>query len=1090
MNLRPERIERNIEKRQRRNALESLNLPPETSTNVETVVKTDNRLGIYDDIKLADNSSDYNFEDNESEYDFKNNEISNFITEDLEFDILCECDQLISDKCGVQNYPNDSSNIAGYGPSVITKLEYSQQLNNIILKYQIPPDAVLEILLLTKSIAPSVNLPFHETVHGNNRLDIKKYICDTNSSIHIDVCEAECMIFIGNNKHRLYCSECNTKRYYDCTETSCKNKSYELCNHSNRRPRKTIIYRPIIPLLAQLLSYEFFLDALNYKYCKPDFESNKYEYMDVLDGSNAKEALAEMKGIFEEKNLNETHIPVNLLFGIFYDGIQLYHTKTVHFWPCFLTILNLPPSMRNEIGVGMFLCTIYTGLMGSPPERFIIEHCVIKEFLSLRQGLSWCINGKYYFVQARLIHHFLDTKALGQELNVQKTGSYAGCPLCPYGKGHFRRGINHITYGNFRKFLSPSHFLRTRGNSMQCCPREYWRGKETFNTPTTTNVSQLNTKIMNLNELPRVLNFKTKIVSCNPDDEQKAAIDYFRLASNLNNSAPYDWYHDETFHNKNDFSSYLHYPHGLISSKIKLRRNTQKEFKENGVLALQERKVVNGVKGLWPFSVICDVEKHVEFDPFHSVSGICLNYLLILKGKRLTDTKKAFCLEYNVQPFMFPKHFVKANVPYIVNEKSQRIIDACVAGILIPFGHSKHFQIHNIFSETGNLRGKDKIRIFMILIPFLNLFWNIQDAYKSYFKMFSADLVDLYSFNMSCFDIDHLCEKILETCAVHEGLFTETECTMLLHELIHLPQHIRRMGTVCNFHTLFGERAVKTVKSFRSNGGKSFYLQIADDYDKWESCKTSKYYENAFKNRKDSVLNMIDNQLQYNEYIIRVCSKINITNSNKLEFSPAEMNSLALAVVSEVYKIFHNEDEALNSSPIYRLYVSYKQHKQKFKLDFFYWLEYIHSLFISGINTWPIFKGNVTLLCDLDYYIQGCIYSIDTHAAKSLTSVAELSFFKHAIINGDKFTGRGVECKEPLPVHKNWFGTQFKSNTLNDLSKVQNWKKYSHSSFVRYRACKTTFSSDFGKDFHGHLNFFSVSMYLKINSCMGHQWLT
>jgi len=163
-----------------------------------------------------------------------------------------------------------------------------------------------------------------------------------------------------------------------------------------------------------------------------------------------------------------------------------------------------------------------------------------------------------------------------------------------------------------------------------------------------------------------------------------------------------------------------------------------------------------------------------------------------LKGSRLTQNKKLFCQKYNIHPYMFPDNFGKTPVPFLVNEKSQRVIDACVACILVPFGHSKHFQIHNMFSETGNLRGKDKIGIFMILIPFLNLFWNINETYKSFFAMFSSDLVELYSFNTSCNEIDQLCKKLFETCAVHEGLFTEAECTMLLHELIHLPFHIKK----------------------------------------------------------------------------------------------------------------------------------------------------------------------------------------------------------------------------------------------------------------------------------------------------------
>ena len=360
-----------------------------------------------------------------------------------------------------------------------------------------------------------------------------------------------------------------------------------------------------------------------------------------------------------------------------------------------------------------------------------------------------------------MIHHFLDTKALGQELKVQEANSHAGCPLCLDGKGSSRDHLRSVTYGNYRKFLTSHHYLRSKGNSTQCCPREYWPEQNIHvNAPITTNIPRLNQIKLSVNEPPRFLNFKS-VIPCNPNRDTDEAIVFFKAAMNLDNNIPFDWYHDERLHNKNSISRFLHYPHGLISKEVKFKRKTLIDFQKDGFLALQSvKKVSNGVKGLWPFSVICDVEKHIEFDPFHSVSGVCLLYLLILKGSRLTPNKKSFCQKYNIHPYMFPENFEKTSVPFLVNEKSQRVIDACVACILVPFGHSKHFQIHNIFSETGNLRGKDKIGIFMILIPFLNLFWNIDETYKSFFAMFSSDLVELYTFNISCNEIDELCKKI------------------------------------------------------------------------------------------------------------------------------------------------------------------------------------------------------------------------------------------------------------------------------------------------------------------------------------------
>jgi len=1065
-------IERNL-RRKRNLSIESESLNPQILPGASVEDFTlDNQSDKVEDHFLEE----YLYDNDTDIYDTK---LSNFVSDNFDFDVIEECYQLINNKCCVPTYPPDSSDIIGSGSSTLTKIEFTQKLNNIILKHHMSNDAALDMLSLTRELNPDANLPLHVTNCGNIRSDIKKYVSSTNSAIYIDACENECMLFAGNNANLGYCSVCRSKRYFDCTETSCKNKLYENCYHSNRKPKKTIMYRPLLPILSQLLSYQFFLDALNYNYCKPDTESDKYEYMDVLDGSNAKEALAEMVENFKTMNFNEPHKSINLLFGIFYDGIQLYHTKTLHFWPCFLTILNLPPSMRNEIGVGMFLSTIYTGTMGSQPERFIVEHCIIKEFTSLREGFSWKLNGNYYFIQGRLIHHFLDTKALGQELNVQEANSHAGCPLCLHGRGFSRIGLNAVTYGNYRQFLSDTHFLRKLGNSMQCCPKEYWsNSKNIVSSTTTTRFNQIK---LNLNDLPRSLNFKFKIVPCS-NNYTEEAIDYFRRAGNLANSLPYDWYHDEIQFSKNDFKEYLHYAHALISKQVDFSRKTQIAFQKDGfnVIASGGRiKVSNGVKGVWPFSNICNVEKHVEFDPFHSVSGVCLRYLKILSAERLTNMK-SFCREYNIHPYMFPEHYDKAKVPFIVNLESQRVIDACVACILIPFGHSKHFQIKNIFSDMGTLRGKDRIGIFMILIPFLNLFWNIHSVYKSFFAMFSSDLIDLYSYNISGKELDHLCNKVLETCAVHEGLFTESECSMLLHEFIHLPFHIRKMGTVYNFHTLFGERAVKNVKAFTPHGGKAFYLQILDGYDVWESNKMKDYYEDNLKAINSAKLTMVDNRLNYSEFGIQLRTKIIITNAALLKFHVDEINSFILAVVAEVYKIFDNEFEAIHSSPIYRLYSSFKFHQKKFKQTFYNWLLYIDN-FNRGVNNEQLVK----ILENVDDYTQGSLYKIDCSAAKNLSSVTALSYYKYAIINGDKFSGRGIEFKEIMPVKRDYYGTRYQhGNSKNNLSDVSNWDQNCHSCFVRYKGSKSSFASAFGKDYYGHVNFFSEYMCLKIQACM------
>jgi hypothetical protein len=111
-------------------------------------------------------------------------------------------------------------------------------MSNIINTYQVSSKATSEFLKLLKDINPESNLPIHETLKGNLRVDIKSYVYPNNSAIYIDACELECMIFTGDKIHLTKCSNCFVNRFYDCTETSCKNKAYDECNHKNRRPKK------------------------------------------------------------------------------------------------------------------------------------------------------------------------------------------------------------------------------------------------------------------------------------------------------------------------------------------------------------------------------------------------------------------------------------------------------------------------------------------------------------------------------------------------------------------------------------------------------------------------------------------------------------------------------------------------------------------------------------------------------------------------------------------------------------------------------------------------------------------------------------
>jgi hypothetical protein len=125
------------------------------------------------------------------------------------------------------------------------------------------------------------------------------------------------------------------------------------------------------------------------------------------------------------------------IIGHFVDGAQIHKTKASTFIPTFITILSLPAPLRGVVGKGTFL----VGLDTTSAEKeeairtFLYRDCLIPELQKLNEGINVTISGaggaiKPIFLQARLILHSLDTKAMEKLLCVQASGSKAGCPLC------------------------------------------------------------------------------------------------------------------------------------------------------------------------------------------------------------------------------------------------------------------------------------------------------------------------------------------------------------------------------------------------------------------------------------------------------------------------------------------------------------------------------------------------------------------------------------------------------------------------------------------------------------------------------------
>ena len=171
---------------------------------------------------------------------------------------------------------------------------------------------------------------------------------------------------------------------------------------------------------------------------------------------------------------------VSLIFSEFYDGGQLFKSKSTNYWFLMTHILNLPPTFRGKLGIGMFLSAIYSG-RHMEAEKFLFTDMYCEELILLNDGTELVLKGRRYFIQARLILHTLDTKALEAVVGLQSVGmSLYGCPLC-HGVTGVQDGAKPVYIGH-RQLLPQNSYLRFLGQSGKCCPAGFYDHVKTNGT--------------------------------------------------------------------------------------------------------------------------------------------------------------------------------------------------------------------------------------------------------------------------------------------------------------------------------------------------------------------------------------------------------------------------------------------------------------------------------------------------------------------------------------------------------------------------------------------------------------------------------
>ena len=527
--------------------------------------------------------------------------------------------------------------------------------------------------------------------------------------VSVDQCECDNYVYAGNN-NQFNCPECNKLRFRACTRSLCDGKGEALCEHLRSADGdgiafKQLFFRPLLVLISDLLRTPNFLCSLRYERTEEILNpAGVQSYSDLMDGDEVKHHLLVMNSRYklwrESKPERLNSEEVSLVLSEFYDGGQLFKSTTCNFWILMTQILNLPPTFRGKLGIGMFLSAIYSG-KHLEAEKFLFTDMYCEELRLLYAGVDLVLNGKSYYIQARLILHTLDSKALEAVLCLQSSSmSLFGCALCGICTG-VHDGAKPVYIGH-RQLLPLNSYLRFIGQSGRCCPQGFYDnqkindsienypyGSESFSLE--DHESYKETRIAMGDEIkklqqqtsvkynqehvekqirPKVwedtiepwTTEENSLEYCRPCDGNKRRETAIKKFFFVNESIDYYWSHqrpklceDIIYSKTKGLRKILIYRHFDLRPHRPYSRVAYKDHLESALNArylnqnnkTQSKRHVNGIQDVWPFERLpyANISHQVTWPFLHSICGVIkllVNTMLGTKDiKESTTVKEA-----------------------------------------------------------------------------------------------------------------------------------------------------------------------------------------------------------------------------------------------------------------------------------------------------------------------------------------------------------------------------------------------------------------------------------------------------------------
>jgi hypothetical protein len=550
-------------------------------------------------------------------------------------------DSVMKSQKQLKQKPDDKNSFLSLSQTS-TKEEFSKALKRFSILNNVNGNGINHLLAVLKEHVPEVDWPIH-TVENSGEIisDISKYCDEEKSMLEFHVCpQFGCCAFVGDYEKNIYCNKCGAERFRKCSHVGCRGKTYAECGHTfnNKISNKSLYYRPITSMIIKLLETDGFLEAMNFSFLN---KTDSFKYMDCSHGSTYKKNYDEMCKNYEKEfagiSKENRPIMINLLLGQFFDGVALFKKKHSVFWPLVFIILNLPPSYRVRLGIGMFLLSVFTSKQHSNVEDFLLRTMVVGELKKLNEGIIVNVKGVNYFVQARMILTILDTIAVEDFLFVQTNQSLTGCFVCHNGKG-YNYLLDRQVYIGCRNLSDLKHFCRHIGQSQKCCPPNYYihgKQQDCFDV-----LEYENPDDIEVNEILLPVRIAGSFVICDKNNS-------LNLSTGLRNkNNQWVWHHPE--YDPKIFRNDLYYHHCDYRPKIEYKRKTNDEYislGEKNRLKLHlhpntpdNKRHENGVKDTWPMAELdySNIETDVCWGGMHSLMNVASNIIENWKGERVT----------------------------------------------------------------------------------------------------------------------------------------------------------------------------------------------------------------------------------------------------------------------------------------------------------------------------------------------------------------------------------------------------------------------------------------------------------------------